>query len=175
MKLPVLLTLTLLLPATAGAQQAHQEHKSAYAGEETRSIKSLSEDDISELRRGGGWGLAKAAELNGMPGPSHVLEMAEKLNLGPDQERRVRAVFEAMQREAAAEGARYVFLEEGLETRFRDRTVSDATLEGLLASIEQSRARLRYIHLSAHLSLLDVLTETQIENYNKARGYKTPG
>ncbi|CAN7503757.1 hypothetical protein LJR255_003422 [Pararhizobium sp. LjRoot255] len=66
MKLPITLALTLLLPATAGAQQAHHDHKSAYAGEEVRSIKSLSEDDISELRRGGGWGLAKAAELNGM-------------------------------------------------------------------------------------------------------------
>lgn len=76
----------------------------------------------------------------------------------------MRAVFEAMQHDAAAEGVRYVSLEAALETRFQDRVVSDAELKGLLASIEQSRARLRYIHLSAHLSLQDVLTETQIEN-----------
>ncbi len=80
----------------------------------------------------------------------------------------MRAVFEAMQREAAAESARPVFLRRGLEARFRDLAVSDAMLKSLLPAIEHSRARLRYIHLSA-LSLLDVLTETQIENYDRAR------
>jgi hypothetical protein len=40
-----------------------------YAGMQNRAIKSLSDNDINELRRGGGWGLALAAELNGMPAP----------------------------------------------------------------------------------------------------------
>ena len=175
MKLPVLLALTILLPTTAVAQQAHHDHKSAYAGQEARSIKSLSDDDISELRRGGGWGLAKAAELNGMPGPSHVLKIATELELSADQERRVRAVFEDMQREAIVEGARYVSLEEDLEARFREHDVSATELKTALAKIEESRARLRFVHLSAHLALLDVLTKPQIDAYNSLRGYKEPG
>jgi hypothetical protein len=77
-------------------------------------------------------------------------------------------VFEAMQREAAVESARAVFLRRGSKARFRDRAVSDAMLKSLPPVIEHSRARLRYIHISA-LSLLDVLTETQIENYDRAR------
>lgn len=175
MKLPLLLALTLALPTAAVAQQALHDHSSAYAGEEARSIKSLSDDDISELRRGGGWGLAKAAELNGMPGPSHVLKMTEQIALSEDQKRRVRVVFEDMQREAIVEGERYVFLEEGLEERFRLRRVSPSELMTLLATLEESRARLRFVHLSAHLMLLDILTQSQIDTYNRLRGYKVPG
>lgn len=40
---------------------------------QSRAIKSLSDNDIKELRRGGGWGLALAAELKGMPGPADLL------------------------------------------------------------------------------------------------------
>jgi hypothetical protein len=175
MKLPLLLALTLVLPTTAVAQQAHHDHNSAYVGEEVRSIKSLSDDDISELRRGGGWGLAKAAELNGMPGPSHVLKMGTELALTADQQARVRNVFETMQREAVAEGVRYVALEEDLEERFRLRRVAGTELMTLLATIEESRARLRFVHLSAHLMLLDILTQPQIDTYNRLRGYNAPG
>lgn len=85
MKLTALLAWTILVPTSAIAQPAHHDHKSAYAAEEARSIKSLSHDEISELRRGGGWGFAKAAELNGMPGPSHVLNMADQIALNENQ------------------------------------------------------------------------------------------
>lgn len=50
---------------------------SIYAGEKTRLIKTLSEQDLEEIARGGGWGLARAAELNGVPGPTHLLELAD--------------------------------------------------------------------------------------------------
>ncbi|MBB5537167.1 hypothetical protein [Rhizobium giardinii] len=70
---------------------------------------------------------------------------------------------------------RYVSLEEGLEERFRHRHVTATELLTLLAKIEESRARLRFVHLSAHLMLLDILTQPQIETYNRLRGYKVPG
>ncbi|MEK1925201.1 MAG: hypothetical protein AAAB11_07105 [Rhizobium giardinii] len=175
MKLPLLFALTLLVPATAVAEEVHHGHASPYRGEEARPIKSLSEADVAELRRGGGWGLAKTAELNGMPGPSHVLKMGKELSLATEQEERVRKVFDDMRREAAAEGMRYVSLEEGLEERFRHRHVTATELLTLLATIEESRARLRFVHLSAHLMLLDILTQPQIETYNRLRGYKVPG
>jgi len=75
-----LLALTVNLPAHAAPQ-----HHSAYGGQQHRAIKGLSHEDVEELRRGGGWGLAKAAELNGMPGPAHVLELKDKIALTPDQ------------------------------------------------------------------------------------------
>jgi len=44
-----------------------------YAGMQMRSIKALSDQQIADLAAGRGMGLALAAELNGYPGPSHVL------------------------------------------------------------------------------------------------------
>ena len=37
-------------------------YQSNYTGQELRIIKSLSADDIEQLRKGKGWGLAKAAD-----------------------------------------------------------------------------------------------------------------
>ena len=50
---------------------------------QTRSIKALSDQQIADLGAGRGMGLALAAELNGYPGPSHVLELADKLDSRP--------------------------------------------------------------------------------------------
>jgi len=38
-----------------------------YAGQQARSIKALSADDVAALLKGEGMGMAKAAELNGYP------------------------------------------------------------------------------------------------------------
>mgnify|MGYP006921603371 CR=1 FL=1 len=60
----ILITAVILLLANGLQTFAEgQTHVSPYAGQQQRSIKSLSSEDIAELRRGGGWGLAKAAEL----------------------------------------------------------------------------------------------------------------
>lgn len=56
--------LVLAIPVSAVAQ--HQGH-SPYAAMEGCEIKSLSAEDIEDLREGRGWGLALAAELNGVP------------------------------------------------------------------------------------------------------------
>jgi hypothetical protein len=66
-----------------------------YAGQQTRTIKALSDDDIATLRKGEGMGMAKAAELNGYPGPKHVLDLAQQLRLTDAQRDNVQAIFEA--------------------------------------------------------------------------------
>ena len=70
---------SLISVATAAIAQT------PYAGMQTRTIKSLSEQQVADLGAGRGMGLALAAELNGYPGPSHVLELADKLELSVDQ------------------------------------------------------------------------------------------
>ena len=72
----------LAVGATAFAQTSPS---SPYAGEQQRSIKALDARDVSSLRQGQGMGFAKAAELNGYPGPMHTLELAEPLQLKPEQ------------------------------------------------------------------------------------------
>jgi hypothetical protein len=46
--------------------------QSPYVGQEYREIKALSTQEISDYISGRGMGLAKAAELNGYPGPAHA-------------------------------------------------------------------------------------------------------
>src|SRR5438046_1193857 len=77
---------------------------SSYAGEERREIKSLSPQEVDDYLAGKGMGLAKAAELNGYPGPAHVLELADELNLTAEQRRKTQALFKDMQEKAIAAG-----------------------------------------------------------------------
>ena len=95
-----LILLLILNPVTPLRAQDHA-HTSPYAGLEERGIASLSEEDISELLAGGGWGFALPAELNGLPGPRHVLDMAGQLDLSDDQHASVQALFDTMQTGAA--------------------------------------------------------------------------
>ncbi len=55
----LLLLLTVMLLPLSVYSASHDTHRSEYAGEENREIKSLAADDIDELRHGRGWGLAK--------------------------------------------------------------------------------------------------------------------
>ena len=116
------------------------------------------------MRRGGGWGLAKAAELNGIPGPAHLLELKDDIPLTPVQ-------IEDMRTKAIAEGERLIALEQELEQRFRGRTITEAELGKLLTNIATVRAKLRFIHLSTHLATPRILSEAQIARYNALRGY----
>jgi hypothetical protein len=64
---------------------ADDNHLNPYAGQQHRPIKALSAADVEALENGQGWGLAKPAELNGYPGPLHVLELADELQLTEEQ------------------------------------------------------------------------------------------
>ena len=168
--MPAFVTLAAFI-GPALAQHGGHGPASPYAGEQTRAIKSLSEDDIAELRRGGGWGLAKAAELNGMPGPAHLLELKDAVPLSEEQAAAIGEIFATMKADAIAEGERLIGHEQALGDAFRTREVTHESLRRLLARIEQSRAALRYIHLAAHLSASALLTEDQIARYVTLRGY----
>ena len=167
------ISIVLVLFSLFGAlpSQAAGTGPSPYAGEEARPVKSLSPEDLAELRRGGGWGLAKAAELNGMPGPVHLLELKDAIRLTPEQVEAVTAIYGRMREAAIAEGERFIEAEQTLENAFRVRTVTKESLHRMLGGIERSRARLRFIHLAAHLGTPELLPEAQIARYDELRGY----
>ena len=167
--IPIVVALVSLCAAPSG--EAAESGPSRYAGEEARPVKGLSPEDIAELRRGGGWGLAKAAELNGMPGPAHLLELKDALALTPGQVEAITVIHERMREAAIAEGERFIEAERVLEDAFRSHSVTEARLKRMLADIERSRARLRFIHLKAHLGTPDLLTEEQVAQYAALRGY----
>lgn len=173
---PALLCLmagALLLPATSttASETGHSGHVSPYAGEQARTIKSLSPEDIDDLTNGRGWGLAKAAELNGLPGPAHLLEMREEIALTTEQVRRIEEIRARMQADAIRIGTRLVDLERDLDEAFASGSIEAESLRRAVSEIERVRGELRYVHLAAHLETPDILTPGQIVAYNRLRGY----
>ncbi len=164
----------LVLAITSAVSTAHDPsgHASPYAGLETRAIKSLSDADLDELHRGGGWGFALAAELNGIPGPAHLLELHGELSLSSDQVRALQAIVDEMRAEAIEAGARLIAAEEAIEAAFRAGGLDDERLRAMIAEAEDTRAELRFIHLSRHLDTLPLLSREQIAAYSRLRGYE---
>jgi hypothetical protein len=165
--------LFLILIATFAFSATDHTHISKYAGEAKREIKSLSATDIEELQNGRGWGLAKAAELNGVPGPVHLLEMKEEIDLSPEQIRAIEEIYVKMKQEAVPLGLELIELERELNNHFANRTITDELLSQILQKITQVHGQLRYVHLSAHLKTPDILEPDQITLYNKLRGYSS--
>ena len=168
-----LLLITFLTSSISCSIIANTQHQSNYVGQEYREIKSLSNDDISELLNGAGWGLAKPAELNGVPGPKHILEMPEKIDLTKAQTDAINNVFNKMLNEAIPLGKEYVEAERKLDQMFKSRKVNYQTLQSQLTRIASIRSKLRFVHLSKHLDTLEILSEEQVKLYNKLRGYSS--
>src|SRR5213595_738740 len=122
-RLFVCLAVALLL-ATAGASA-----QMPYAGMQVRSVKALSEQQVSDLNAGRGMGLALAAELNGYPGPSHVLELADKLDLSSDQRQQVQSLFDSMKAEALPLGSKLIAQETDLDKLFASRAITTDSLK----------------------------------------------
>lgn len=146
---------------------------SPYAGQEQRDIKSLSQHEIIGHLNGKGLGYAKAAELNQFPGPKHVLDLAEELNLTEQQIEATKAAFDAMKTEATRLGELYIMKEQVLEQAFSSNTIDPRRLEALTSEIGSLKAQIRYAHLNAHLKQKALLTQRQVHLYDQLRGYGT--
>ena len=169
-KISILSLIFLLLPLQTFSAENHS-HLSRYAGEESREIKTLSASDIEELSNGSGWGFAKAAELNGVPGPVHMLEMKTEIGLGAKQVQELENLYEWMKKEAIPLGLKFIELERELNNRFADNSMTHELLDDLLEKIADVRKQLRYVHLQAHLKAAEIVSRDQIESYNQLRGY----
>lgn len=168
---PILLLVSLGLAVPALAQEGDHRTQSPYAGDQARAIASLSEEDLAELARGGGWGLARPAELNGVPGPTHLLELGNKIGLDAGQRAAIEAISAEMKVDAITAGERFIQAERALDAAFTDAVPDADTLARLVAEAGSARAALRLVHLSAHLRTTPLLTADQIERYAVLRGY----
>jgi hypothetical protein len=164
MKTPSILAALVLASTTAFAQ-------SPYAGMQTRPIKALSEQQVADLKAGRGMGLALAAELNGYPGPAHLLELADKLDLSADQRSKLQELFASMKQEALPIGAKLLEQEAELDREFVSHTITPESLKSSTAAIAATQAILRETHLKYHLSTAALVTESQMQRYSDLRGY----
>lgn len=144
---------------------------SPYSGMEARRVKALSEEQIADLEAGRGMGLALAAELNGYPGPLHVLELAKALDLTDKQVSRTRKLLERMKAEAVPIGRRLINEEVTLDSLFAEKKITAASLSEATTRISAVQGDLRAAHLRYHLETADILSPEQVGRYSKLRGY----
>ncbi len=135
------------------------------------SIHALSAEDVEQIRQGGGASFALPAELNGVPGPRHVLDLAGELTLSRAQQTRIQAIYDQYRADVIPAGERYLAAEQALEEGFRARIITEGTLSDRVAEVSRLEGELATIHLRAHLQTTEVLEPEQIATYRQLRGY----
>lgn len=163
-----LLTFGLLLAACAGPTR-EPVRMPAPIPDPVEPLRGVPPAEVEALRAGDGMGQARAAELNGHPGPKHVLELADSLALTPDQRARVAEVHGRMAAAARAIGVEILAGEAGLEASFRAGEMDAVELERRVSALAVQRGRLRLAHLEAHLETAALLTPAQRERYYQLR------
>jgi len=161
--------LAMMLTVSLACSAIAEVPPSASAG--SSGAGSLSQEEQSGLLAGRGMGLARPAELNGYPGPAHVLELAAQLDLSASQLAGTRDIFKRMQQAARADGAALIEAERALDTLYASKTATFENVREQLAQIEKIRAHLRGVHLNAHLEQVALLTPHQRARYAELRGY----
>ncbi len=134
-------------------------------------MRGLSPQEVENLVHGRGAGYARMAELNSYPGPRHVLDLKQELNLSVEQEVAVQAEFERMQAEAKRVGQKILENEQQLSVAFVDRSITPTNLQEQTQELADLYGQLRAVHLEAHLRIMPLLSPEQIVQYNKLRGY----
>jgi Spy/CpxP family protein refolding chaperone len=142
-----------------------------YAGQQTREIKALSAEEVQNYLSGKGMGLARAAELNGYPGPAHVKSLASDLGLSAQQSQQTDELFARMASQSAQLGRQVVEEERALDALFASRKITPELLAKAMARIGELQGQVRLAHLSAHIDQVAILTPAQRDRYMTLRGY----
>jgi hypothetical protein len=159
---------------SASSSPTNSSQSSPYTGQEMRDIKSLSDNDVQSLQNGTGeafGGMAKLAELNGYPGPRHVLDMASELQLTDRQRIEIERIYQNMSNIAKSIGAAIIAIEQDMDGAFANNTITQENLKLMLDKSADLYGQLRFVHLSAHFDTVQILTIEQVQMYNTMRGY----
>jgi Spy/CpxP family protein refolding chaperone len=125
--------------------------------------------DKEWLENGEGAGMASYADANGYPGPKHILDMQDQLNMSEEQLKDIQSIFEAMSESAHAKGDAIVKKEVELEKLFSTRKATEGEVKKLSKEIGALRGELRAVQLAAHIQVKQILTEKQVATYNSIR------
>ena len=160
-----LATLAVALAVAAGAARAqHGGH--GHGGVAADACDHAFERAVADGR---GFGMATAADRQGYPGPLHVLELADRLQLTPAQRAATQALLDAMFAASRPKGAALLDAERRLETLFAAGQADEAALRSAVGEIERLRAELRTLHLTTHLKTASLLTPEQRRAYHALR------
>jgi Spy/CpxP family protein refolding chaperone len=162
------IALGIATPAFAQSGHGHQ-HGDRDATPAHQRVEACQREFDQVIADGRGFGLAFPADQNGYPGPLHVLELKDRLQLTSEQEARMRALFETMLGDARQRATRLAAAEDRLRRIFADGAADPAAVRTAVAEAETARADVRLVHLLAHLQARDVLTEAQRRAYQEIR------
>jgi transcriptional regulator with XRE-family HTH domain len=152
------------------------ETPAPYAGQDARPIAGLTVERVAGLREGAGLGYAQSAELNGFPGPQHVLELAGELDLTPQTVAAVEAIRASMRSRAQALGEALIAGEIALDALFSGPVApAPEAIVAQTARIAAIEGQLRAVHLVAHLETAPLLSPHQRMIYARHRGYAAQG
>ena len=156
-----------------GTDSGHHGHAGGHAqGQQEAQACEESFDKV--IAEGRGFGMAFAADRNGYPGPLHVLELREALQLTLDQQARVRSLLSAMFAESRPKGAELLAAEAGLRRLFERGGPTEESVRAHVMQIERLRGELRLVHLRYHLKTRELLTDQQRATYHTRRWAAPP-
>ncbi len=133
--------------------------------EASASYRSLTPEEIDQIRRGEGAGFALPAELNGLPGPRHVLDLAHELHLSHEQQMQVQRLYDEMRAAVLPAGEAYLAAVEALEQDLHEGRLSKNALAERVAGVYRLEGNLASAHLVTHLRTAQILTADQIDQY----------
>lgn len=157
--------MTALIPLLATAQPHHGEGELHPVAD----LRHLEQGQLQGLLSGAGMGQAKAAELNGYPGPKHAIELSRELALTPAQVDQLRDLKTETIARAMALGRQVVEEEKLLQQVFAAGRIDTGKLDQVVTRISMLRGQVRFIHLSAHLRAAELMTAQQVEKYQALR------
>ncbi|MGH6609000.1 MAG: Spy/CpxP family protein refolding chaperone [Burkholderiaceae bacterium] len=164
--------LAILVLAAAPAVAQHTAHTNPYAGMQHHAIKSLPPAEVESLLAGHGMALARAAELNGYPGPMHVIELSQQMKLTPAQLEASQQLMQQHRERARKLGAELVEAERRLDALFAQQQAETSNVSTATERVGNLQAKLRAEHLNTHLQQKALLTAEQVQRYSELRGYQ---
>lgn len=125
-------------------------------------LSGVSEQEKEMLLKGGGLGAGMIAMMNGYPGPKHVLEMGDELELTAAQRESIGTIYGKVKAESVKLGTELVEKDEALAALFTSGSVSTKDVEKRSREIGELQGRLRAAHLNAHVQTHAELTPAQL-------------
>jgi hypothetical protein len=80
-------------------------------------------------------------------------------------------LYQNMSNKAKSVGSAIMSLEQNMDEAFANKTMTIENRKLMLDKSADIYGQVRFVHLSAHLDTMQILTTEQIQMYNKMRGY----